>query len=110
MNDLIHDAAASAVFSDEKMQKVNLYESPHLFCDVYCLKPGQAQKPHAHAHNDKIYHALKGTCHVQIGERIEPLVPGSVAIAPAGVVHGVENRSDADATLLVVMAPNPNAA
>lgn len=110
MNDLIHDAAASAVFSDEKMQKVNLYESPHLFCDVYCLKPGQAQKPHTHAHNDKIYHALKGACHVQIGENIELLAPGRVAIAPAGVLHGIENRSDADATLLVIMAPNPNPA
>ena len=110
MNDLIHDTAATAVFSDEKMQKVNLYESPRLFCDVYCLKPGQAQKPHAHEHNDKIYHALKGTCHVQLGERIEPLAPGHVAIAPAGVVHGLENRSEAEATLLVVMAPNPNAA
>lgn len=109
MNDLIHDTAASAVFSDEKMHKVNLYESPHLFCDVYCLKPGQAQKPHTHAQNDKIYHALKGTCHVQIGDKVEALSPGRVAIAPAGVLHGIENRSDADATLLVIMAPNPNA-
>ncbi len=92
------------------MQKVNLYESPRLFCDIYCLKPGQSQKPHAHEHNDKIYHALEGTCHVQLGERIEPLAPGHVAIAPAGVVHGLENRSETEATLLVVMAPNPNAA
>lgn len=110
MQNLIHDAAAAAIFSDEKMQKVNLYESAHLFCDVYCLKPGQSQKAHAHEHNDKIYHALKGTCHVQLGERIEPLMPGQVAIAPAGIIHGVENRSDTEATLLVVMAPNPNAA
>ncbi len=110
MIDLIHDTAASAVFSDKKMRKVNLYESPRLFCDVYCLKPGQAQKPHAHEHNDKIYHALKGTCHVQIADRIEPLAPGHVAIAPAGVIHGIENRSQTEATVLVVMAPNPNAA
>lgn len=109
MNDFTHDTAAVAAFADEKMQKVNLFESPRLFCDVYCLKPGQAQKPHAHEHNDKIYSALSGTCHIQIGERIEPLPPGHVAIAPAGVVHGLENRSDTNATLLVVMAPNPNA-
>lgn len=109
MQNLIHNAAAAASFSDEKMKKVNLYESSHLFCDIYCLKPGQSQKPHAHDRNDKIYHALTGTCHVQLGENIAPLPPGQVAIAPAGVIHGVENRSDTDATLLVIMAPNPNA-
>ena len=108
MQKLIHDAAAAANFSDDKMKKVNLYESPHLFCDIYCLKPGQSQKAHAHDQNDKIYHALTGTCHVQLGDQIEPLPPGQVAIAPAGVIHGVENRSDSNATLLVVMAPNPN--
>lgn len=110
MNDFIHDTATVAAFAEEKMQKVNLFESPRLFCDVYCLKPGQAQKLHAHENNDKIYHALTGTCHIQIGDNTEPLPPGHVAIAPAGVPHGVENRSETDATLLVIMAPNPNAA
>lgn len=109
MSDLIHDTAALAAFGDEKMQKVNLFESPNLFCDIYCLKPGQSQKPHTHADNDKIYFALHGTCHVILGEDIAPLAEGNVAVAPAGVVHGLENRSDEDVTLLVVMAPNPNA-
>ena len=108
MNDLIHDTAPAAVFSDDKMKKVNLYESPLLFCDVYCLKPGQSQKPHTHPANDKVYYALTGTCHIILGDDAEPLPPGHVAVAPAGVVHGVENRSEVDATLLVVMAPNPN--
>jgi quercetin dioxygenase-like cupin family protein len=107
MNLWVFDTAARANFSDQKMTKVNLYESPRLFCDVYCLMPGQSQKPHEHADNDKIYHALTGTCHVQIGEAVQPLPPGCVAVAPAGVVHGVENRSDAPATLLVIMAPHP---
>lgn len=108
MDEYIHDTAARASFAEEKMQKVNLYESAHLFCDVYCLLPGQSQKAHTHAGNDKIYHALRGTCHVQIGEHTQPLPPGQTAVAPAGVLHGVENRSDERATLLVVMAPNPN--
>lgn len=108
MNSFLFDTAARASFSDEKMTKVNLYESPRLFCDIYCLKPGQSQRPHRHPGNDKIYHALTGTCHVQIGETIQPLPPGCVAIVPAGVLHGVENRSDGPATLLVIMAPHPD--
>ncbi len=108
MSALIKDPALAAIFSDEKMKKVNLFESPHLFCDVYCLKPGQSQKVHSHAANDKIYLALSGTAHVTLGDDTVPLPPGQLAIAPAGVPHGVENRSAANATLLVIMAPNPN--
>jgi len=36
-------------FDAAKMQKLNLFETPRFFCDVYCLLPGQGQKPHAHA-------------------------------------------------------------
>ncbi len=107
MSEFIFDTAAAAAFRDGKMNKVNLYESHRLFCDVYCLLPGQSQKPHDHADNDKMYYALTGTCHVQIGEDVAPLAPGHVAVAPAGKIHGIENRSDAPATVLVVMAPHP---
>ena len=107
MSGPIYDPAALARFSGDKMAKVCLYESSRLFCDVYCLKPGQAQAPHDHAGNDKVYHALTGTCHVRIGETVAPLPPGHTAVAPAGVVHGIENRSTEDATVLVVMAPHP---
>ena len=106
----IFNPALAVEFSETKMNKVNLYESPKLFCDVYCLLPGQSQKAHTHAENDKIYYALSGTCHVQLGEEISPLGPGEVAVATAGQVHGVENRSGQPATLLVVMAPHPRLA
>ncbi|MDP7639888.1 MAG: cupin domain-containing protein [Candidatus Hydrogenedentes bacterium] len=107
MSEYIFDPAAAVEFSDQKMNKVNLYESPRVFCDVYCLKPGQSQAPHEHADNDKIYHALTGACHLQSGDSIVPLPAGTVAVAPAGISHGVENKSDENATLLVMMAPHP---
>lgn len=108
MENFIFDPQEVATFSDEKLRKVNLYESPRLFCDVYCLNPGQVQKIHTHAENDKIYVALSGACQVTVGETTTALEPGRLAIAPAGAPHGVRNNSDAPATLLVVMAPNPN--
>jgi len=107
MSEWVFDPAVVASFSDEKMSKVNLYESEKMFCDVYCLEPGQSQKPHAHAENDKIYYALTGSSHVLIGEDEILLEPGKLAVAPAGEPHGVENRSDERVTLLVVMAPHP---
>ena len=48
-------------FSEEKMKKNSLFDSPYLFYDAYCLLPGQAQKVHAHEGSDKIYYVLEGT-------------------------------------------------
>ena len=47
-------------FSTEKMQKVNLFETSHLFCDIYCLCSGQSQKLHQHEDAEKIYYILEG--------------------------------------------------
>lgn len=104
MSQYFHDTTTAAIFRDEKMHKVNLFESPRMFCDVYCLKPGQSQKDHNHTSNDKVYHVLTGRPTVRIGEELRALQPGEIAIAPAGVVHGVRNDSPENATLLVFMA------
>jgi quercetin dioxygenase-like cupin family protein len=94
-------------FSSEKMQKVALFDSPHLFYDLYCLEPGQEQKVHSHEGSDKVYLALEGEPSVRVGEETSPLSPGEAVIAPAGLDHGVSNPSDQRAVLLVVMAPRP---
>ncbi len=107
MSKHIFDTSAVAKFSDGKYQKVNLYESHRLFCDVYCLLPGQSQRAHVHNDEDKIYHALTGTCDVQIGDETNPLLPGHTAVAPAGVEHAITNNSQEPATVLAVMAPHP---
>jgi mannose-6-phosphate isomerase-like protein (cupin superfamily) len=101
--------AALQRFSAEKMQKVNLFETPRMFCDIYCLEPGQAQKPHAHAGADKIYLVLEGEGEFLIGEERRCLGPGHAVLAPAEIDHGVRNSSGERLTLLVFMAPNPNA-
>ena len=28
-------------FNEQKMQKVNLFETERMFCDLYCFEPGQ---------------------------------------------------------------------
>jgi mannose-6-phosphate isomerase-like protein (cupin superfamily) len=94
-------------FDAAKMQKLNLFETPRFFCDVYCLEPGQAQKPHRHDDADKVYAVLEGAVVVRIGAETAPLAPGEAALAPAGLDHGVENPGPARAALLVFMAPRP---
>lgn len=107
MSEYVFDSLGAAKFSNEKYQKVNLYESHRMFCDVYCFLPGQSQRTHVHNDEDKIYHALMGTCDVQIGKVTRPLPPGHTAIAPAGVEHAITNNSEEPATVLAIMAPHP---
>lgn len=94
-------------FSAEKLQKANLFETEQMFCDVYCLEPGQAQAPHAHEGATKFYYVIEGEGSFTSGEAVETLGPGGLAWSGPGEVHGVENRSDARLVLLVSMAPRP---
>jgi quercetin dioxygenase-like cupin family protein len=95
-------------FRPEKMAKVNLFETPRMFCDVYCLEPGQEQAPHAHDGADKIYYVLDGEGEFTLGEERHRLGTGHALMAPSGEPHGVRNHGQARLTLLVFMAPNPN--
>lgn len=103
------DAQSLVRFAADKMQKVNLFETAQMFCDVYCLEPGQAQKPHAHAGATKFYFALEGRAAVTLGGETREIGPGELAWSAPGENHGVENRSNERCVLLVAMAPNPNA-
>jgi quercetin dioxygenase-like cupin family protein len=100
--------AALQRFSAEKMQKINLFETERMFCDIYCLEPGQAQKPHAHAGADKVYFVLEGEGEFSVGEERRSLAAGHAILAPAEVDHGVRNVTGERLTVLVFMAPNPN--
>ena len=94
-------------FEAAKMQKLNLFESERFFLDVYCLEPGQSQKAHAHAGSDKVYAVLEGSVHARVGNEEQRLESGDAVLAPAGSEHGIENRSQARAAVLVFMAPRP---
>ena len=89
------------------MQKVGLFETDRLFCDLYCLKPGQAQKVHTHADSDKIYYVLSGRATVHVGEEERELASGQAALAPSGAAHGVTNMAQEPLTLLVLLTPKP---
>lgn len=102
------DVTAHKEFSLQKMKKVNLFDTEHLFCDLYCLKLGQFQKPHTHHGADKIYYVLEGRGTFLIGDEEQVLQPGQIVLAPSGIVHGVRNDYPDNLSVLVLMAPNPN--
>jgi quercetin dioxygenase-like cupin family protein len=100
------DASAWA-FSPEKLAKVGLYQTPRFFLDLYCLEPGQAQKPHAHEGCDKVYLVTQGRARVRVGDEERTLGAGEAAIAESGELHGLHNDSGERAVVLVLMAPPP---
>lgn len=97
-------------FDPQKFQKIPVFASERLLFDQYCLGPGQAQRVHTHAAEDKIYVVLAGEALFEVGGEQELLAEGSAVIARAGEPHGVRNDSDSELVLLVAMAPRPDSA
>jgi quercetin dioxygenase-like cupin family protein len=96
-----------AKFRPDKMAKIALATTPRAQLDLYCLGPGQDQKPHAHDDQDKIYFVLDGRGRVTLGGDTETLEPGEAIVAAAGVSHGIANDGAAPLTVLVVVTPPP---
>jgi len=94
-------------FSDEKMQKIPLFDSAKYFCDLYCLKRGQDQRIHSHAESDKIYFVLRGRGVFHIAGEEKELEAGETVVARPGEAHGVRNAASEDLVLLVFMTPRP---
>jgi quercetin dioxygenase-like cupin family protein len=94
-------------FGADKLVKNNLFTTERMFCDVYCLLPGQAQTPHAHAGADKVYVVLEGEVRVEVAGVTRSLGPGEAALCAPGQVHGIWNASAGPAKVLVFMTPKP---
>ena len=98
---------AQEQFADEKFQKVNIFDSPRMFCDIYCFEPGQEQPLHSHEHNDKLYYVLEGIGTLTVGEESRQVEAGWAVLCPPGEDHGVVNTGGDRLVLLVFMAPHP---
>ena len=94
-------------FAADKLQKLNLFETPRFFADIYCLEPNQEQAAHAHQGSDKVYVVLEGRARVRVDDEEQELGPQQAAMAPSGASHGVHNPGPERLVLLVFMAPVP---
>jgi quercetin dioxygenase-like cupin family protein len=103
----VHDPRREAAWRPDKMGKSTLWSSERLMLGVNAFEPGQAHAPHAHAGSDKVYCVVEGRGLFSLADEVHELGPGDVLVAPAGVEHGVENRSEARLTVLVTMSPPP---
>ena len=96
-----------AKFQADRMAKIALATTSRAQLDLYCLEPGQGQKAHTHADQDKVYVVLEGRGRFSLDGAEASLEAGEAIVAPAGAAHGVVNDSGARLLLLVVVTPPP---
>jgi len=97
-----------AAFHAQQMQKRDCIRSERLLVGLNCFSRGQTQRAHAHGAADKFYLVLSGKARITVGTEVREAGPGTLAWAPAGVSHAVDEALE-DAVVLVVMAPPPRA-
>src|SRR2546426_3522008 len=56
-----------AKLQPDKMAKIALAATPRALLDLYCVAPGQDQKPHTHGDQDKFYVVLEGRGRFRLG-------------------------------------------
>ncbi len=105
--ELIKRLAGHTGKREEKFYKATLFQSDTLLLGVNCLEPGQIQKPHDHTDQDKFYYIVEGSGRFWLGKDRQLATEGDVVWAPAGLVHGVENKGNQRLTMLVGIAPAP---
>jgi mannose-6-phosphate isomerase-like protein (cupin superfamily) len=103
----IVELESGRVFDPTKMRKNPLFETARLLGDLYCLEAGQAQRPHAHADEDKVYVVLEGEGTVRVGDDEAAIEAGQAVLAPAGEIHGISNEGPDRLVCLVFLAPPP---
>jgi quercetin dioxygenase-like cupin family protein len=60
---------------------------------------------HTHPDQDKFYLVLEGQGEFTVGEETLIAGPGLTVLAPAGVTHGVSNKSSARLVILMGLTP-----
>jgi mannose-6-phosphate isomerase-like protein (cupin superfamily) len=89
----------------EKPFKHTFFNSARLLVGVNVLTPGQSQPVHDHADQDKYYLVLEGSGRFTVGEASQECGPGTLVLAPAGVMHGVTNDGGQRLVFLTTIAP-----
>ena len=91
----------------DKPFKHTFFQSERLLAGLNCLEPGQSQPLHDHPEQDKFYFVLEGSGDFTVDAEQQACGAGELILAPAGTIHGVENRGKQRLLFITVIAPFP---
>ncbi len=82
-------------------------ESNHSVTAFECSVPANAKMPAPHSHDafEETIYGLEGIITWTINGEGRDIGPGDAVCVPRGVVHGFDNRGDADARMLCIVSP-----
>jgi mannose-6-phosphate isomerase-like protein (cupin superfamily) len=90
----------SAVFKADGTESAGLYSISEWWLEPHTAGPGA----HAHPEDDTFY-VIEGTVSFFIGDRWVDAEKGAFVLAPGGLAHDFENRSDLRAGFINIAAP-----
>jgi mannose-6-phosphate isomerase-like protein (cupin superfamily) len=90
----------AAIFKADGKETAGRYSISEWWLDPRTRGPG------AHSHEeDDVFYILEGTMSIRVGNRWVDAPKGSFILAPGGVTHDFENRTDARAGMLNLSVP-----
>ena len=89
-----------ALFLADRAETAERYSISQWWLDPHTKGPGA----HAHAEDD-VFFVIEGTMSFLIGDRWVDAPRGAFVLAPGGMTHDFENRSDARAGVLNISVP-----
>jgi len=90
----------SSVFKADREETNSRYSISEWWLEPNTKGPG----PHSHDEDD-VFYVLEGTMSILLGDNWVDAPRGSFVIAPGGMTHDFENRTDARAGVLNVSTP-----
>ena len=96
-----------AAYSEQKMGKSTIFQSPRLLVGLNAFEPGQEHALHAHSGQDKVYQVIEGEGVFLLEGRELAMKAGDLLVAPEGVAHGVRNTGAHRLLVLAILAPSP---
>lgn len=91
----------SAVFKADSDETRRAYSISEWWLEAHTQGPGA----HKHATEDDVFYVIEGVMSFLLGEQWIDAPQGSFVLAPAGVTHDFENRSDSRAGVLNFFVP-----
>jgi uncharacterized RmlC-like cupin family protein len=61
--------------------------------------------PHHHTGSSELFYVISGAAEMLTGERVLTATEGDLVVVPPGTVHAFAAAPDADADLLIILAP-----
>lgn len=106
-DDRVFDAADHFREGHPEPPRVVITDSEHAAVVAWSVEPGQRIELHVHPHGQDTWVVLsgEGLYFTDRSQTSRPLHPGSVAVAPAGAVHGALNTGRERLRFVSVVSP-----